>query len=519
MLCGSRGPERRGGEEIRVTGVQRDGGGRGEARAAAGSASVAGRVGQVVWPALRASRGEAGLLALLPLLERFPPGGVIVFGEGAQRVDRLIAALRLRTRGDLLVAADLERGCGQQVREFASLPPAMALAACPDPGAAHEAGLLTGREARAAGIDVVFAPVADVNTAATNPIIATRSFGDDPHRVAALASGFAAGLAEGGVLAVAKHFPGHGSTVQDSHNELARVTRDREQIEAVDLVPFRTLVAENVGGIMVGHLEVPALDPVPGRPATRSPSVVLELLRSQLGYDGLVVTDALDMGGFAQDLERATDVLQSGLDVLLMPRDPLATATALQEAHGRGWLPDEVLDGAVARIAAARARVRGSAVPTRPSGADVPQTLLEQSLTRAGPDFAPLIPGQPVELVLHGEDGNDLAFPALCSALEAAGVPQGPGGRRLAVVLTSVRAWLGSSRLSEHDRRRLDWGLSRKRYDVVLVLGSPYELQALPPGQPALLAYEPSPAAAAQLVRVLLGRAAAPGRLPVGSAP
>jgi hypothetical protein len=178
-----------------------------------------------------------------------------------------------------------------------------------------------------------------------------------------------------------------------------------------------------------------------------------------------------------------------------------------------------VLDRAVARIAAARARVRGSAVPTRPSGADVPQTLLEQSLTRAGPDFAPLIPGQPVELVLHGEDGNDLAFPALCSALEAAGVPQGPGGRRLAVVLTSVRAWLGSSRLSEHDRRRLDWGLSRKRYDVVLVLGSPYELQALPPGQPALLAYEPSPAAAAQLVRVLLGRAAAPGRLPVGSAP
>jgi beta-glucosidase-like glycosyl hydrolase len=453
---------------------------------------------------------------LRPLFERYPPGGVIVFGEGVERVERLIAALRLRARGDLLVAADLERGCGQQVREYASLPPAMALAACPEPGAAYAAGLLTGQQARAAGIDVVFAPVADVNTAATNPIIATRSFGDDPHRVAALASGFAAGLADGGVLAVAKHFPGHGSTVQDSHNELARVTRERAEIEAVDLVPFRTLVAEDVGGIMVGHLEVPALDPVAGRPATRSPNVVLELLRGQFGYDGLVVTDALDMGGFEQDLERATDVLQSGLDVLLMPRDPLATATALERDHARGWLPDEVLDAAVRRVAAARARVRGAVPAARPPDTALPQALLEQSLTRAGPAWAPLLPGQPVELVLHGEDGNDLVVPALATALEAAGVPLGPGGRRVALVLTSVRAWLGSSRLSDHDRRRLEWGVKHGRFDVVVVLGSPYELLALPSEQAALLAYEPTPAAAAQVVRALLGRAPAPGRLPVG---
>ncbi|MHC5209834.1 MAG: glycoside hydrolase family 3 N-terminal domain-containing protein [Planctomycetota bacterium] len=516
MLGMSRGPERSREKEERVTGAQRTGG---ERTDVGQSAAVSDRVGQVVWPALRASRGEAALDALGPLLERYPPGGVIVFGEGAERVDRLIAALRLRTRGDLLVAADLERGCGQQVRECTSLPPAMALAACPDPGAAHEAGYLTGREARAAGIDVVFAPVADVNTVATNPIIATRSFGDDPHRVAALTSGFAAGLAEGGVLAVAKHFPGHGSTVQDSHNELARVTRERAEIESVDLVPFRTLVAEDVGGIMVGHLEVPALDSVPGRPATRSPSVVLELLRGQFGYDGLVVTDALDMGGFQSDLERATDVLQSGLDVLLMPRDPLATAIALERGHERGWLPDEVLDAAVRRVAAARERVRGAAPATRASDPDLPRTLLEQSLTQAGPAVEPLLPGQPVELVLHGEDGNDMVVPALTEALEAAGIPMGPGGRRIALVLTSVRAWLGSSRLSDHDRKRLEWGVSRRRYDVVLVLGSPYELLDLPPEQPAVLAYEPTPAAAAQVARVLCGRASAPGRLPVGRSP
>ncbi len=483
------------------------------------AAPVEERIGQVIWPALRASRGEAGIEALLPLLAEYPPGGVIVFGEGMARVDRLIAKLRLRARGDLLVAADLERGCGQHVREFSSLPPAMAIAACPDDDAAHQAGLLTAIEARLAGIDVVFAPVADVNTAATNPIIATRSFGDDPLRVAALASAFAAGLREGGVLAVAKHFPGHGSTVQDSHSELARVVRSREELERIDLLPFRTLVAERIGGIMVGHLEVPALDPVRGRPATRSPAVVLDLLRRQYGYDGLVVTDALDMGAFPREEACALDVLQSGLDVLLMPRDPLATARFLHESHQRHALPDEVLDAAVRRIAAARRAVRAAGTPgSAATLAPLPEALLQGSMTAAGAPLVPLVPGMPVAVSVFGDDGGGLVLPAFLEALAAAGVPAAPvATRRIGLVITSVRAWLGSARLSELDRGRLDWAVAHGQLDVVVVLGSPYELLALPPGQSALLAYEPSAAAAVQTVRVLLGEASAPGRLPVGS--
>ncbi len=481
---------------------------------------VPARIGQVVWPAVRASRGEAGLDALQPFLERHRPGGVIVFGEGVERVDRLIASLRLRTRGDLLVAADLERGCGQHVREFTSLPPAMAIAACADAQAARDAGLLTAVEARQAGIDVVFAPVADVNTAATNPIIATRSFGDDPHRVAALASAFAAGLADGGVLAVAKHFPGHGSTVQDSHDVLARVTRDRAALEAIDLLPFRTLVAERIGGLMVGHLEVPALDAVAGRPATLSPSIVLDVLRRQYGYDGLVVSDALDMGAFPQDPARASDVLQAGLDVLLMPKHPLETAAALETAHAKGWLPDEVLDAAVRRVSEARRRVRASTTPERCPDPGLSQSLLARSITRRGPGFAPLLSGVPVEVTTFGEaEGHELALPAFREALEAAGVPIAPGGRRIGVVLTCVRAWLGRSRLSERDRARLSWALEQRRLDVVIVLGSPYELLDLPVEQSALLAYEPSAASAVQAVRVLTGRAAAPGCLPVMRGP
>ncbi|MGQ0552472.1 MAG: glycoside hydrolase family 3 N-terminal domain-containing protein [Planctomycetota bacterium] len=474
------------------------------------------RIGQVIWPAVRASKGAAALDALQPLFEEFPPGGVIIFGEGAAGVESLIAATRLRVKGDLLVAADLERGCGQQVREYAALPPAMALAAQRDPEAAHQAGLLTGRQARQAGIDVVFAPVADVNTAATNPIIATRSFGDDPRRVAALASSFAAGLRDGGVLAVAKHFPGHGSTVQDSHDVLARVTRNAQELHDVDLLPFRTLIAERVGGIMVGHLEVPALDAVPGRPATRSPTLVLDLLRRQYGYDGLVITDALDMGAFPREAGSELEVLQSGLDVLLMPRDALATARALVEAHSRHWLPDEVLDGAVRRIEAARQAIRQRTPSTATLPADLPQRLLQASLTQGAAQLPRLLPGAPVELTVFGQDGNDLTVPALSEAFEAAGVPVQAGGRRVAVVLTSVRAWLGSSRLAPLERQRLEWGVAHKRFEVVVVLGSPYELLDLPDEQPGLLAYEPSPAAARQVVRVLLGQAAAPGILPVG---
>jgi beta-glucosidase-like glycosyl hydrolase len=477
------------------------------------------RIGQVIWPALRASRGPSGIDALAELIERFPPGGVIVFGEGQPGVADLISLLRERIPGDLLVSSDLERGCGQQLREFTSLPTAMALAACQLPDAAYDAGLLTAQEARAAGIDVVFAPVADVNTAATNPIIATRSFGDDPQRVAALCSAFAAGLDDGGVLAVAKHWPGHGSTVQDSHDELARVTVDAEQLQAVDLMPFRTLIAENIGGLMVGHLEVPALDPVPGRPATASPTLVLDLLRRQLGYEGLVVTDALDMGGFRSEPAAGLDVLHSGLDVLLMPADPLASAQALSEAYGRHELADEVLDGAVARIDAARRRVRGKQ-PTRVAvDSDLGARLQAASLTSRDDGVLPLPMGRNVDLMIFGQDDSGMVVPAFKESLEAGGVGFDVDGASVALVITSVRAWAGSARLPERDKARLHWAVENGRVDQVVVLGSPYELLDLPSGCPALLAYEATPDSAHAAATVLLGRATATGRLPVGAGP
>ncbi len=475
------------------------------------------RIGQVVWPCLRASKGEAGLDALSELFERYPPGGVIVFGEGEARVDALIAKLRLRIPGDPLIASDLERGCGQQVREYTDLPPAMAIAACGDEDAAHDAGLLTALEARDAGIDVVFAPVADVNSASTNPIIATRSFGDDPQRVAAFASAFAQGLDAGGVLAVGKHFPGHGSTVQDSHEELARITSTEDELQAIDLMPFRTLIAEGIGGLMVGHLEVPALDPVAGRPATASPNIILDHLRRRLDYDGLVITDALDMGGFRSEPAAGLDVLQAGLDVLLMPADPLATAEALHEAWKQQHLADEVLDAAVRRIEVARQRIRGAVPSTQRPDSSLAENLLAHSITCTSGSVPQLVPGAPVDVTVYGEDDSGMVVPALLEALESEGIPRAPGGRAIGVVITSVRAWAGTARLDPTLEKRLHWAAQNKRLDVVIVLGSPYEALDLPAGPDTLLAYEATPTTAQQMVRVLCGRAEAPGCLPVGA--
>lgn len=475
------------------------------------------RIGQVIWPALRASRGEGGLDALTPLIEQYPPGGVIVFGEGANNVEQLIAALRLRCPKPLLIAADLERGCGQQIQKKSTLPSAMALAATGSPENAREAGLLTAIEARQAGIDVVFAPVADVNTAATNPIIATRSFGDDPLRVASFASAFAQGLQDGGCLAVAKHFPGHGSTIQDSHSERPRLTRNLSEMESIDLAPFRTLIAENIGGLMVGHLEVPALDPVPGRPATTSPNIILDYLRHRLGYSGLVVTDAMDMGGFPQEEAAALDVLQSGIDVLLMPSDPLACAQSLEKSHGVYALPDEVLDGAVQRIEAAQ-----KSIPQNPPKIAAPistlgERLMADAMTLLHGPLPEVSPGMAVDTLVFGEEERGPVAGCWEEALEGVGHIPEPGGVTVGLVITSVAAHLGSSRLSSRDRERLEWNLAQNRLDALVILGSPYEALEAPDTVPVLVAYEPSPEAARQAAMALVGRHPTPGVLPLGS--
>ena len=236
----------------------------------------------------------------------------------------------------------------------------MALAAGGDTKDAYTMGEITALEARAVGVHWVYAPVADVNNNPGNPIINTRSFGENPARVAEFVSAFVRGAQENGGIATAKHFPGHGDTAADSHIDLAVIPANRDRLENLELIPFRAAIASGVGSIMTGHLSIPALEPDANTPATLSSNILTGLLRKELGFEGLVITDAMDMGGITVRYapgEAAVRAVAAGADCVLMPPVPDAAFEALQAAVKSGRISKERLDASVRRILQAKARL------------------------------------------------------------------------------------------------------------------------------------------------------------------
>src|SRR5258707_14283989 len=208
----------------------------------------------------------------------------------------------------------------------------MALAAAGNPRDAYTMGKVTALEARAVGIHWVYAPDADVNNNPGNPIINTCSFGEDPARVAEFVKEFVRGVQENDALATAKHFPGHGDTASDSHIDLPVIRADRDRLEHLELVPFRAAIAAGAGSIMTGHLSVPALEPDPNTPATLSARILTDLLRHELHFEGLVVTDAMDIGGITVRYApgaAAVRALAAGADALPMPAGPAGALAGL----------------------------------------------------------------------------------------------------------------------------------------------------------------------------------------------
>jgi beta-N-acetylhexosaminidase len=260
----------------------------------------------------------------------------------------------------LLIGADFERGAGMRLVEGTSFPTAMAIAAAGDPKDAYTMGKITALEARAAGVQWIYSPVADVNNNPGNPIINTRSYGEDPARVAEFVSEFILGVQENGGLATAKHFPGHGDTAADSHIDLPVIRANRDRLNKLELVPFRAAIEAGVGSIMTGHLNVPAMEPDPNIPATLSSNILTGVLRKELGFQGLVITDALDMGGITVRYapgDAAVRAFLAGADALLMPPVPDAAYDALLAAAKSGQISTERLDTSVRRILEAKAHL------------------------------------------------------------------------------------------------------------------------------------------------------------------
>ena len=405
--------------------------------------------------------GSTAAAAPLDALHAFAPGAVILFARNVGSADELrelVAALRSTAPVAPLVAVDQEGGRVERIGAgAAALPSAMAVGATGDVALAARLGALLGRDLARLGIGVDLAPVADLSLQPRSTVVGTRAFGDDPERVAAFAAAFAGGLEDAGVAATFKHFPGHGSTAEDSHVTLPRVTADAATLRARDLVPFARAIAGRPPSLMLtAHVVLAAFDPE--RPATLSPAVLTGLLRRELGYDGVVVTDCLEMDAIANGVgtvRGAVEALAAGADLLLISHHldlAAAAAAAIVAAVREGEIPAARLEAAHARVAALRERL----ARPQPAPAAVDEAAPHEAARRA-------------VTVVRGEPALRAGKPVTVISFEGTAVDNvaASGGRRAAPEPASLSSAL----------RRRGWkseimrvALEPAREDVELLL-------------------------------------------------
>lgn len=487
-----------------------------------------------VVPALRWSDSDGYGLNGAPVEAALRRGvvGFIFFGGEAEAARAAADELEARAGRRLLLGSDLERGAGQQFRGATALPPLAALGALDDLEVTRAAGALTGAEAVALGVPWVFAPVADLALEPENPIVATRSFGRDPERVSRHVAAWILGCLEAGAIPCVKHFPGHGRTVEDSHAALPTVQVSRDVWDVTDGLPFAAAVANRVPSVMTAHVAYPALDPS-GRPATRSPVLIDGLLRGELGFDGVVVTDALIMEGAGSADAAAREALGAGVDVLLYPPDGLDVDRLLGDP-----VPGWDREASWRRVEALLASAGGGTVPSRPSVEDAPAWGRPAARARAaewaqrglrifrGPEAGPEDDARRTASPAGGADARlaaASAMPAagpllLCTVDDDLGGPYPPssrepfleglrgrgwelaeappgesreGARHLLAVYGEPRAWKGRAGLSAEAREAVrSWaGATRDAERCVVVFGGPRLLEDLPEELHGILAW------------------------------
>ncbi|HUQ16580.1 MAG TPA: glycoside hydrolase family 3 N-terminal domain-containing protein [Candidatus Saccharimonadales bacterium] len=483
--------------------------------------------GSLVWAGFD---GAAIPGPLLDGIARGRIGGLLLFAlrgnirSAAQVRGMLGEAVAAARRGELPpvpVAVDQEGGTVIRIGYRAVFPSAMAIGATGDPAWAERAAAAVARGLRADGIAVNHAPVCDVNTDPRNPVIGIRAFGDDPETVARFAAAWVRGSEGAGVATTPKHFPGHGATPYDTHHTTVDVRADRATLDARELAPFRAVIAAGASGMMSAHIRYPALDD--DWIATLSPRILTDLLRGALGFDGLTITDSLDMSGVTQ-VETPDQVvaraIRAGVDAAMV-------TTGLEAQLGAGerialGVPATRILEAIRRMSAFRARF-GIAVPGDDDGGDAAARVLSReiaarSITMTGPALPDLHGDLRVTAFAPGTRSpvEELATPV--AHLEAAlrhrvgsrlryardgAVPEGEGP---IVVCTSSAVFDPAQ--AARARELLAGG------GVLCALRSPYDATLLP-GIPALLTYGDVPVSLDALADVLAGRASAPGRLPV----
>ena len=491
-------------------------------------------------------------------IQKIHVGGYHIEGGDPAITYLLVSRMQEFARVPLLITADLEGGPGFEFAGATRFPRAMAIGATGNPQYAYDAASFTAREARAMGISVNFYPVVDVNNNPANPIINIRSFGENALKVGEFGVAYVKGAEDARVLATAKHFPGHGDTSVDSHLELPVINFDRTRLDAIELPPFKAAIQAGVGAVMTAHIYLPQFEKTPGLPASLSPAITTGLLRKELGFQGLIFTDALPMHAITQNFgaaQAAVMAIKAGADVALEPADVPGAFAALQAAVAQGEISEDRVNESVRRLLAAKAwaglntqrmpafnqidRLVGSRAAEQKS-----QEIIEHALTLVKDDGNALplkLRDDDEVLLVNFVDASDqenapnagLTFraefvkrhpkaffvtvtPAI-SAGEASLIRQLADAYKTVVVSCSIRiaSYKGAVGLTDHQQDLLR-ALARHNGTFAFALfGSPYLLNYLPELPSYALAYEFYPGAETAMVRAIFGEIPFVGRLPV----
>lgn len=308
------------------------------------------KVGQLFIYTIAPVNTKRNLELLREVIDTYKVGGLLFSGGKMQNQVELTNRAQRQAKVPLMITFDGEWGLAMRLRGMPVFPRNMVLGCIRDNRLLYEYGREVARQCRQIGVQVNFAPVADVNINPENPVINTRSFGEDPIQVADKVIAYASGLESGGVLSVCKHFPGHGDTDVDSHKALPVLPFTRERLDSVELYPFKEAIRAGLGGMMVGHLQVPVIEPIGGLPSSLSRNVVYDLLTDELAFKGLIFTDALAMKGVAGNGNVSLQALKAGNDMVLSPRNLKEEIPAVLEAIEKGELTREDIESKCRKV-------------------------------------------------------------------------------------------------------------------------------------------------------------------------
>ncbi len=527
------------------------------------------KVGQLMMPFVLgnfAPEGSETHDRIVNVIEQENVGALIMSVGSPSEVAVKLNDLQNHSKYPLLVAADLETGAGFRFRGAVHIPTnialggattfpsLMAFGATGDPRHAYQLGRITALEARTMGVHVPFAPVLDVNNNPDNPIINIRSFGEDPNAVAALGAAFVRGLQDYGAVATGKHFPGHGDTGTDSHLDLPVIRVGRERLDAVELVPFRAAIAAGMQGIMTAHIAVPEIT---GEtiPATVSKPMLTDLLRSDLGFDGIVFTDAMDMAAVNRLFPRgeaAVRAVLAGADVIVMPRDVKQAIDAIIEAIDEGRLTEARLDESVGRLLRLKedlglAEERAVPLEMIPQVVGVPEHMemarevAERSITliQNERNLLPLLGTRRARVmsvsfrnpgdVLSGRYFNGRireTYPRLVTRSVDEGTNSegyeallSRAGRSDLVVVSVYSNYAGRVELPDATVEFVNELARRRITHVVISFGNPYLISLFPNAQVYLLAWSSAQVSQQAAADALFGDVAITGRSPIGMDP